>query len=294
MHRAPTKYKNSAAFYDVDGTLIKINIVHAFAFYAARHASLAESARRTIQTALSIPVFWAADKLSAASGSTRSSIARTQGQSEDRLVVLAEELFEDVIKPNIYPRAKALIDESRRAGVPAGAASRARSTSRCGRSREYLGVDDLIANQLEFVDNYATGKLKKPFVAGATKADIMRAYAKQHDIDLAESWAYTDSFSDYPMLAVVGHPTACNPDFRLRSLARSYDWPVLDLDEEPRRSAARRPQGLAPGAAQIRRILERRTRCAPFAPSSARTHASTSSRSTPTRRRASCSTARTS
>jgi len=48
------------------------------------------------------------------------------------------------------------------------------------------------------------------------------------------------------MLAVVGHPTACNPDLRLRSLARSYDWPVLDLDEEPARSAARRPQGLAP------------------------------------------------
>jgi hypothetical protein len=55
------------------------------------------------------------------------------------------------------------------------------------------------------------------------------------------------------MLAVVGHPTACNPDLRLRSVARSYDWPVLDLDEEPARSAARRPQGLAP----VRRIRGR-------------------------------------
>ena len=94
---------------------------------------------------------------------------------------------------------------------------------------------------------------KKPFVAGATKADIMRAYAKQHEIDLAESWAYTDSFSDYPMLAVVGHPTACNPDFRLRSLARSYDWPVLDLDEEPSHAASRRPQGLQRVPRQIRK-----------------------------------------
>ena len=48
-------------------------------------------------------------------------------------------------------------------------------------------------------------------------------------IDLDESWAYTDSYSDHPMLAVVGHPTAVNPDLRLRSVARSYDWPVLDL-----------------------------------------------------------------
>jgi phosphoserine phosphatase len=40
----------------------------------------------------------------------------------------------------------------------------------------------------------------------------MRQYARQHGLDLAESWAYSDSFSDYPMLAVVGHPTAVNPD----------------------------------------------------------------------------------
>ena len=62
--QAQPKYRNSAAFYDVDGTLIKINIVHAFAFYASRHASLATSAKNTVKTALSIPVFWAADKLS--------------------------------------------------------------------------------------------------------------------------------------------------------------------------------------------------------------------------------------
>ena len=241
--RASPKYKNSAAFYDVDGTLIKINIVHAFAFYASRHASLTESATRTIKTALSIPVFWAADKLSR-KWFNEIFYRSYQGASEDRLVVLAEELFEDVILPNIYPRAKELIDESRRAGVRQVLVSGALDFTMKPLAR-YLGVEDVIANRLEFVDNYATGKLRKPFVAGATKADIMRAYAKEHAIDLGESWAYTDSFSDYPMLAVVGHPTACNPDFRLRSLARSYDWPVLDLDEEPARAAARRPQGLA-------------------------------------------------
>ena len=116
MPRAQPKYSNSAAFYDVDGTLIKINIVHAFAFYAARHASLAESARRTVQTALSIPVFWAADKLSR-KWFNEIFYRSYEGASEDRLVVLSEELFEDVIKPNIYPRAKELIEESRRAGV---------------------------------------------------------------------------------------------------------------------------------------------------------------------------------
>lgn len=248
------KYKNSAAFYDVDGTLIKINIVHAFAFYASRHASLAVSAVNTVKTAASIPVFWAADKLSR-KWFNEIFYRSYAGASEDRLVVLADELFEDVIKPNIYPRAKALIDESRRAGVRQVLISGALDFTMRPLAR-YLGVDDLIANQLEFVDSYATGKLKKPFVAGATKADIMRAYAKDHGIDLAESWAYTDSFSDYPMLAVVGHPTACNPDLRLRSLARSYDWPVLDLDEPADRAVARRPQGLA-RPARVRSIRTR-------------------------------------
>jgi HAD superfamily hydrolase (TIGR01490 family) len=251
MHRA-SKYKNSAAFYDVDGTLIKINIVHAFAFYASRHASLAESARRTVQTAVSIPVFWAADKLSR-KWFNEIFYRSYEGQSEDRLVVLADELFDEVIKPNIYPRAKELIEESKRAGVRQVLISGALDFTMKPLAK-YLGVDDLIANRLEFVDSYATGKLKKPFVAGATKADIMRAYAKEHGIDLAESWAYSDSFSDYPMLAVVGHPTACNPDFRLRSLARSYDWPVLELDEEPRHAAARRPQGLARQAGMPRQL----------------------------------------
>jgi len=247
MH-SRAKYKNSAAFYDVDGTLIRINIVHAFAYYAARHPSLWTSARRTITTALQLPVFWAADKLSR-KWFNEIFYRGYEGASEDRLLVLSEELFEDVIKPNIYPRARALIDDSRRAGARQVLVSGALDFTMRPLAR-YLGVDDVIANKLEFVDHYATGKLKKPFVAGATKADIMRAYAKEHAIDLAESWAYTDSFSDYPMLAVVGHPTACNPDFRLRSLARSYDWPVLDLDEEPARAATRRPQGLA---RQIRR-----------------------------------------
>ena len=238
------KYKNSAAFYDVDGTLIKINIVHTFAYYASRHASLATSAGNTIKTALQIPMFWVADKLSR-KYFNEIFYRSYEGQSEDRLTVLAEELFEDVVKPNIYPRAKDLIEESRRAGCRQVLLSGALDFTMRPLAR-YLGVDDLIANQLEFVDNYATGKLKKPFVAGATKAEIMRAYAKEHAIDLAESWAYSDSFSDYAMLAVVGHPTACNPDMRLRAMARSYDWPVLDLDEDSARSVARRPQGLAP------------------------------------------------
>jgi HAD superfamily hydrolase (TIGR01490 family) len=148
--------------------------------------------------------------------------------SEDRLVTLAEELFDQVIRPKIYPRARDLIDESRRAGCSQVLISGALDFT-LKPLAEYLGVDHYIANRLEFSEGYATGKLAKPFVGGATKSEIMRSFAKAHDVDLAESWAYSDSYSDFPMLAVVGHPTAVNPDFRLLRVARSYDWPVLDL-----------------------------------------------------------------
>ena len=250
MRHPPSKHKNSAAFYDVDGTLIRINIVHAFAFYASRQPSLFESAKRTVKTAASIPVFWAADKLSR-KWFNEIFYRSYAGASEDRLVVLAEELFEDVIKPNIYPRAADLIAESRAAGCRQVLISGALDFTMKPLAR-HLGVDDLIANRLEFEDGYATGKLQKPFVAGATKSQIMRDYARDHDVDLAESWAYSDSFSDYPMLAVVGHPTAVHPDFRLRSIARSYDWPVLDLDEPdgPERFPA--ASGESPRAARRR------------------------------------------
>jgi HAD superfamily hydrolase (TIGR01490 family) len=222
------KLKNSAAFYDVDGTLIRINIVHAFAYYAARQPSLLSSLRTTVATAASVPVFWMADKLSR-KWFNELFYRSYEGMSQDRLVTLAEDLFEDVIKPNVYPRARDLIDESRRAGCRQVLVSGALDFTMRPLAA-YLGVDDVIANRLEFYRGYATGKLAKPFVGGATKAQIMRDFAAEHAIDLAQSWAYSDSYSDFPMLAAVGRPTAVNPDFRLRSVARSYDWPVLDLN----------------------------------------------------------------
>jgi HAD superfamily hydrolase (TIGR01490 family) len=217
----------AAAFYDVDGTLIKTNIVHAFAWYARNQPTLAGSLVKSAKTALSIPMFLVADKLSRKLFN-QLFYGYYAGEPEDRLVVLAEELFEDVIKPSIFPRTRDLIEESKRAGlkqviVSGGLDFTVRPLAR------YLGVDDFIANTLEFDKGYATGQLGKPFVAGATKAVIMREYATRHGLDLSASWAYSDSYSDYPMLAVVGHPTAVNPDFRLRTVARSYDWPIIDL-----------------------------------------------------------------
>ena len=212
MPQALPASQKAAAFYDVDGTLIKTNIVHAFAYYARNQPTLSGSLWKSAKTALSVPMFMIADKLSRKLFNELF-YGYYAGEPEDRLIVLAEELFEDVIKPSIFPRTKDLVEQARRAGlrnviVSGGLDFTVRPLAR------YLGFDDFIANTLEFENGHATGQLGKPFVAGATKAQIMRDYAEKHGLDLGRSWAYTDSYSDYPMLAVVGHPTAVNPDLR--------------------------------------------------------------------------------
>ena len=57
----------------------------------------------------------------------------------------------------------------------------------------------------------------------------MREHAREHGHDLDDCFAYSDSYSDVPMLSVVGHPAAVNPDMRLRQTALHHDWPILNL-----------------------------------------------------------------
>ena len=71
----------------------------------------------------------------------------------------------------------------------------------------------------------ATGRLLPPVMAAATKASWMRIYAEKENLNLSDCYAYSDSMSDLPMLSVVGHPTAVNPDFRLRGTAASTTGP---------------------------------------------------------------------
>src|SRR5258705_5096420 len=88
----------AAAFYDVDGTLIKTNIVHAFAWYARNQPTLLGSLKKSAKTALSIPMFMVADKLSRKIFN-QMFYGYYQGEPKNRLTVLAEDLIEDVIKP---------------------------------------------------------------------------------------------------------------------------------------------------------------------------------------------------
>jgi HAD superfamily hydrolase (TIGR01490 family) len=217
----------AAAFYDLDGTLVRTNLVHAFAFTARNQQGILKSLAKTATTFASVPMFLAADFWNRRLFNDLFFV-RYRGESEDRLRAMADELFDTVLKDAIFPGAYELIDKSRQLGLRQVIVTGALDLTVEPLAR-HLKIDDYVTNRLEFVDGYATGRLLPPIMAAATKASWMRIYAEKENLNLSDCYGYSDSLSDLPMLSVVGHPTAVNPDIRLRSTALQHDWPVLDL-----------------------------------------------------------------
>jgi HAD superfamily hydrolase (TIGR01490 family) len=221
---APT---GSAAFFDIDGTLISTNVVHAYGYYAMNEGSVSGIFGRTLSTVANIPLF-AALNLVDRKIFNEFFYRKYQGLTEDRLLTLCEDMFEDVIRPAIFSRAQDLIDQARRAGCRVVLVTGALDFTMRPLARHF-GADDLIANKMQFVSGRATGKVIPPIIEGANKSNVIREYCEKHGISLMKSHAYSDSASDYAMLTIVGRPTAVNPDLRLRAIARSYNWPILDV-----------------------------------------------------------------
>jgi phosphoserine phosphatase len=87
----------------------------------------------------------------------------------------------------------------------------------------------------EVRDGVYTGRAAGPFTYREGKADAIRQLAAERGIDLAESFAYSDSESDLPMLRTVGHPVAVNPDAELQRVARAEGWRIMRFDKLGRR-----------------------------------------------------------
>ncbi|MBA3604418.1 MAG: HAD-IB family hydrolase [Acidimicrobiia bacterium] len=97
-----------------------------------------------------------------------------------------------------------------------------------------LGLDDVVATRYGVnADGTYDGTLVGPFVWASGKLDAVRAWADARGIDLAESYAYSDSFYDAPLLSAVGTPIVVNPDPRMVLLAAARRWPILNLDVSP-------------------------------------------------------------
>jgi putative phosphoserine phosphatase / 1-acylglycerol-3-phosphate O-acyltransferase len=98
---------------------------------------------------------------------------------------------------------------------------------------EAIGFDDLIATSYETKDGRYTGRLYEGFVWGTGKLRAVRAWAKEHRVDLADCHACSDSIFDVPLLSSVGWPHAVNPDPSLTVVATLRRWPVEHWDRPP-------------------------------------------------------------
>ena len=217
----------AAAFYDLEGTLVSTNLVHTLAFYAKNQPGLFRSFKKSAATLVSLPVFAITDQYSRKVFNDLY-FKRYRGESEDRLRFFAQELFEDVLRPNVFPGTYELLEKSRSLGLRQIVVTGALDVS-VKPLMDHLGIEEYVANRLEFVNGIATGRLLPPVMASATKASWIRVFAEREGISLSDSYAYTDSMSDLPMLSVVGHPAVVNPDMRLRQTALHHDWPILSL-----------------------------------------------------------------
>ena len=103
-----------------------------------------------------------------------------------------------------------------------------------------------------------SGELRGTFMYGEGKLEGMRRFADDHDLDLEQSWAYSDSASDLPMLRAVGNPVVVNPDPELTKLAPSEGWRVMRFEKLGRRLVAGVVATALMAAALLSRALTRK------------------------------------
>src|SRR3954452_22449497 len=117
-----------------------------------------------------------------------------------------------------------------------------------------LTFDGAVGSVAEVVDGVYTGREGGPFNYREGKAQAIRELAEREDIDLAASYAYSDSESDLPMLRLVGHPVAVNPDKELARVAREEGWEIMRFERLGRRLRVAAAAALvASGAAGVTR-----------------------------------------
>ena len=223
----------AAAFFDLDKTLIEGS--SAFQFARAAYRAKLLGRRQLLSDAIANVRF----RLRGASDEDSLALReRIAASLEGTRVTDLERLGVDVlagILPRVYPKMLALAHEHQDAGRRSYIVTAA-SQELADILARVMAFDGAIGSEIsEVVDGVYTGKPAGLFVYGAGKARAIEQLAAVDGIDLSQSYAYSDSQSDLPMLRAVGHPVAVNPDAKLAGIARQEGWQILRFDRLRRR-----------------------------------------------------------
>lgn len=216
-----------AAFFDLDGTLIpgSANIPLAKAAFRAGLVSKRELALDLARNA-SFMLRGASDDSSA---KVRDRILRgVKGHRAAEVESLADGFLEDLVA-TITPAMQQVLAEHRAAGHQLVLVS-ASPTEIVQRFALAAGMDYGVGTTAgRDASGCYDGTLSGPFCYKEGKAQVIRGLAADHGYDLAQCYAYSDSVSDEPMLAIVGHPVAVNPDHELRLMALAGGWRIVEV-----------------------------------------------------------------
>ena len=214
----------SAAFFDLDKTIIARS--SALAFGRPFRAGGLINRRAALKAAYAQFVYLVAGADEDQMDRLRNHITEmcTGWDVQQVREIVAETLFE-IVDPLIYAEAADLIEEHKASGREVVIVSSS-GEEVVGPIGELVGADRVIATRMVVEDGRYTGQVDY-YAYGPAKAAAMRELAAAAGYDLADCYAYSDSITDLPMLDVVGHPTAVNPDRGLRRAARERDWPIL-------------------------------------------------------------------
>jgi HAD superfamily hydrolase (TIGR01490 family) len=213
-----------AAFFDLDKTVIaKASMV---AFSGPLHRAGMLTRRMLLRAAWAQLVYAQFGASPAKLAKLRDSVLRlTIGWDQAEIGEIVRETLVDVVEPIVYDEALELIREHRAAGRKVFLVS-ASPEEIVAPLAQYLGVDEAIATRAELdAEGRYTGRTER-YCYGLEKVVAIVEVAERDGIDLAASYAYSDSGTDVPMLEAVGHAVAVNPDRELLRAARMHEWEV--------------------------------------------------------------------
>jgi putative phosphoserine phosphatase/1-acylglycerol-3-phosphate O-acyltransferase len=219
-----------AAFFDLDRTLLRGASGQVFSD-AMREAGLVS---RTIPGERHLyTLFNTVGETLPSMALARQAVGFAKGHSQ-RAVVAAAEGVADRLVEMVQPFAHSVFAGHRAEGRPIVLAT----TTPYDLVKPFadrLGLDAVIATRYRLSDDGDTyaGALDGPFVWSTGKLDAVRTWARDHDVELSESWFYSDSVYDTPLMSVVGNPVVVNPDPRMVVMAAARRWPTLHLDVSP-------------------------------------------------------------
>ena len=216
------------AFFDLDKTIIARSSVLAFATPFARAGLMSKSTLlKSIYSQLLFSLSSAdADKTEKLRAQLSEMVA---GWPIDEVKDVVNETLHKLIEPIIFEEALDLIEEHQSAGrevviVSSSGEEVVRPIAKL------LGVTSVIATRMRIEEGKYTGEIEY-YAFGQAKADAIIEFAREHNIDLADSVAYSDSMTDVPMLSCVGRAYAVNPDKDLRRVAIEKGWKVLTFKQ---------------------------------------------------------------